>query len=90
MCFKREIYSCVFLNFWKSSIHLPILHNFLNCLNEIPARPQLCNFVLIKDKLSARPPLTTKNTLFFYILCGGGGLPSSSKVTHEPTMDVAL
>ena len=30
MCFKREICACVFLTFWKSSIHLSILPNFFN------------------------------------------------------------
>ena len=77
MCFKRKICACVFLTFWKSSIHLPILPIFLTCLNEITARPQLCNFPLIKDKSSVRPPLTAKNTLFFCILCGRGDLSSS-------------
>ena len=77
MCFKRKICSCVFLTFWKSSIHLPILPNFLTCLNEISARPQLYNFPLSKDKSSVHPPLTAKNTLFFCILCGKGELSSS-------------
>ena len=51
---------------------------FLTCLNEIPAQPQLCNFPLSNDKLSARPPLTEESTLFFCILCGRGDLPSST------------
>ena len=34
--------------------------------------------LLSKDKSSARPLLTVKNTLFFCILCGRGGLPSST------------
>ena len=83
MRFKRENCSCVFLTFWKSSIHSVIPLSFLSCLNEIPARPQLRKNALNKDILTAWALLTVKNTLFFGVLCGRGGLPSSH-VHAEP------
>ena len=47
-------------------------------LNEIKLIPHQYKRLLNKDKSSARPPLTVKNTLFFCILCGRGGFTSST------------
>ena len=47
-------------------------------LNEIKLIPHQYKRLLNKDKSSARPLLNVKNTLFFCILCGRGGLPSST------------
>ena len=55
-------------------------HEFNLKLNEIKLIPHQYKRLLNKDKLSARPPLTTKNTLFFCILCARGDLPSSDMV----------
>ena len=79
----QNLLMCFFDFFGKVAYICLFCLIFLTCLNKIPARPQLYNFVLNKDKLSARPPLTTKNTLFFCILYGRGDLPSSSK--NNPT-----
>ena len=46
-------------------------------LNEMKLIPYQCKNPLNKDKSSACPHLTAKNTLFFCILCARGGLPSS-------------
>ena len=50
---------------------------FLSCLNEIPARPELCNFPLSKVISSAWAPWQWKTVSFFCVLCGREGLPSS-------------
>ena len=47
-------------------------------LHEIKLIPYQYKRLLNKDKSSARPLLTVKNTLFFYILCHRGILYSSA------------
>ena len=49
----------------------------------MPARPQLRNFPLNKDKSSARPLLITENTLFLCILCRRGGFICSPNYSEK-------
>ena len=66
MYFKRKICSCVFFSLFGKVAYICLFCLiFKACLNKIPARPQLCNFPLSKDKLPARPPANRENTLFF-------------------------
>ena len=81
----QNLFMCFFCLFGKVAYICLFCLIFLTCLNKIPARPQFCNFVLNKDKSSARPPLTVENTLFFYILFARGDLPSSGIPPLGPT-----
>ena len=47
-------------------------------LNEIKFIPHLCKNPLSKDILTAWAPWQWKTTLFFWVLCRRGDLPSST------------